>query len=131
MLNINNSDLYINGYNGINEDLRFYDDNKYIEYFIKNLNNEFTDDKNIIMKLIKINGLYIKYASDRLKKDKNIVLEAIKYVYYEFYTQKLLYTPEINSHNIKCVLPCIQTISNNIDIILSETKIKIDNDILN
>ena len=138
MLNINNynSDLNINGSNGINEDLCIHDDNKYIEYFIKNLNNEFKDDNNIIIKLIKSNGLYIKYASDRLKKDKNIVLEAIKYVYYEYIPTsnthiKFLYTPGITSHNIKFTLPCIQTISNNIDIILSETKIKIDNDILN
>ena len=136
MLNINNLDLYINGYNCINEDLSIHDDNKYIEYFIKNLNNEFKDDENIIMKLIKINGLYIKYASDRLKKDKNIVLEAIKYVYYDYISTsnihvKILHTPEISSHSIKFGLPCIQTMSNNIDIILSETKIKIDNDILN
>ena len=35
MLNINNLDLYINGYNCINEDLSIHDDNKYIEYLIK------------------------------------------------------------------------------------------------
>jgi len=138
MCNINksNCDCDISNHED-NQDLSIDDDNKCIEYFIKNLNNEFLDDENIIMKLIKSNGLYIKYVSDRLKKNKNIVLEAIKYVYYEYIPDtfnhnkiRFLNTPEIDFHNIIFVLPCIQTISNNIDIILNETKIKIDNDIL-
>jgi hypothetical protein len=132
MVNINNNNMSQN--NNDNYDLNYYDDNDCIEYFIKNLNNDFLDDKNIIMKLIKSNGLYIKYISDRLKNDKNVVLEAIKYVYYEYIINnskiKFLHTPTIDSYNIKLLLQCIQNISNKIEIILNGTKVTIDNDIL-
>lgn len=100
-----------------NED---YDEENY-EDFLQNLSDNFQDDKDIVMSAVKKCGINIKYASSRLKNDKDIVMAAINSCYYNDDDSKMK-TEEL--------LKYIKKINKNIDIILEDTNLKNDSEIL-
>ena len=47
-------------------------------FYFLDIIDEFNDDKEVMLKVVKQNGLMLKYASPKLKYNKEIVKEAIK-----------------------------------------------------
>ena len=108
LLALTNKDFF--GYNGYDEE--YYDD------FLEDLSDIYKDDKEIVLAAVKRCGINIKYASNRLKNDKDVVLTAIDNSYYnDPYDMKYILEHKRNQHN-------------NIDIILNETKLQNDVDVL-
>ena len=97
-----------------------YDEENY-EYFLRDLNDEFKDDKEIVIACIKKSCKNIIYCSNRLKYNKEVILTAINNCYYKLYND----IREIDK--IKNINKRIE----NIDIILKNTKLINDPDILN
>ena len=96
-----------------------YDEENYID-FLENLSNTLQDDKDIVLAAVKKCGTNIKFASERLRNDKDVVMEALKNCYYE--QDKFMKNDEILRFKKK--------INKNIDIILKDTNLKNDSDVL-
>ena len=45
---------------------------------LKNINEKFKDDKEIVLEVVKHYGMAVEYASERLKNDRTVAIEAIK-----------------------------------------------------
>ena len=96
-----------------------YDEENY-EDFLQGLNDEFKDDKEIVIASIKKCCKNIIHCSKRLRNDKDVILTAINNCYYDFYDDM---REDDKITNIK-------ERTKNIDIILKKTKLKNDPDIL-
>ena len=49
-----------------------------LKYVKDDIKGEFTSNKELILRLVKLNGDNLQYASDRLKDDEEVALQAIK-----------------------------------------------------
>jgi hypothetical protein len=96
-----------------------YDEENY-EYFLEDLNDNFKDDKDIVIASIKKCCKNFSYCSKRLRNDKEVILTAIDNSYYDFYDNIT------DQDKIKY----IKKRTENIDIILKKTKLKNDPDVL-
>ena len=108
LLALTNKDY--SGYNGYDEE--------YYDHFLENLCDAFKDDDEIVLAAVNRCGTNIKHASNRLKNNKDIVLAAIDNCYYN------------DSDDETYILDNKRKINSNIDIILNETKLQNDADIL-
>ena len=97
-----------------------YDEENY-EYFLEGLDKKFKDDKEIVIASIKKCCKNFIHCSKRLKNNKEVILTAINNCYYDFY----------NNMEENDKIDYIKKRIKNIDIILENTKLKNDPDILN
>ena len=109
LLCLNNNNIISNGY-----------DKNYYEDFLEDLNDEFKDDKDIVIASIRKCCKNINYCSKRLRNDKQVILTAIDNCYYDFY----------DNITDKDKFDYIKKRIENIDVILKKTKLKNDPDVL-
>ena len=96
-----------------------YDEENY-EDFLQGLNDEFKDDKEIVIASVKKCCKNILYCTKRLRNDKDVILTAINNCYYDI----------DNDMKEDDKIKYIKERTKNIDIILKKTKLKNDSDIL-
>ena len=94
------------------------------ENFLKNFDEDILDDKDIALAALKKSGLNFKYLSKRLQNDKDVVILSIINCYN---------TSEYENpwqYNLTELVKYMIDLNNNINLILNNTTLKYDSDIL-